>query len=109
MRQQMTAAGARGLVVGLSGGLDSAVVARLAQLAAPSAVVAAMLPCHQRSADDVTRGRSSHFSLTTVRIDHLLPRPAGGRIASRHEGCLQVRGSRAAPLIDVRLPTSSRA
>src|SRR5580765_3894831 len=70
MRQQMTAAGARGLVVGLSGGLDSAVVARLAQLAAPSAVVAAMLPCHSDPADDRDAATvASHFSLTTVRID----------------------------------------
>jgi NAD+ synthase len=70
MRQQMTTAGARGLVVGLSGGLDSAVVARLAQLAAPSAVVAAMLPCHSDPADDGDAAAvASHFSLTTVRID----------------------------------------
>lgn len=70
MRQQITAAGARGLVVGLSGGLDSAVVARLAQLAAPSAVIAAMLPCHSDPADDEDAAAvASHFSLTTVRID----------------------------------------
>jgi len=70
MRQQMSAAGARGLVVGLSGGLDSAVVARLAQLAAPSAVIAAMLPCHSDPADEADAAAvAAHFSLTTVRID----------------------------------------
>jgi NAD+ synthase len=70
MRQQMTAAGARGFVVGLSGGLDSAVVARLAQLAAPSAVVAALLPCHSDPADEADAAAvATHFSLTTIRVD----------------------------------------
>ncbi len=70
MRRQLAATGARGFVVGLSGGLDSAVVARLAQLAAPGNVVAAILPCHsdprdERDAAIVAR----HFSLLTVRVD----------------------------------------
>ena len=39
MREQASIAGARGFVVGLSGGVDSAVVARLCQLAAPANVV----------------------------------------------------------------------
>jgi NAD+ synthase len=70
MRQQMTAAGARGLVVGLSGGVDSAVVARLAQLAAPSTVVAALLPCHSDPIDDGEAAAvAAHFALTTIRID----------------------------------------
>jgi NAD+ synthase len=70
MRLQMTAAGARGLVVGLNGGLESAVVARLAQLAAPSAVVAAILPCHSDPADEADAAAvASHYSLTTIRID----------------------------------------
>ena len=41
MRRQLTSSGGRGFVVGLSGGIDSAVVARLAQLAARSNVLAA--------------------------------------------------------------------
>jgi NAD+ synthase len=70
MRQQLTAAGARGLLVGLSGGLDSAVVARLAQLASPSAALAVLLPCHSDPADEADAGAiAAHFSLTTVRID----------------------------------------
>ena len=35
MRSRLASAGARGFIVGLSGGLDSALVARLAQMAAP--------------------------------------------------------------------------
>jgi NAD+ synthase len=70
MRRQLTASGARGFVVGLSGGLDSAVVARLAQLAAPGAVVGAQLPCHSDPQDDQDAAAvAQHFSLTTVRVD----------------------------------------
>jgi NAD+ synthase len=70
MRRQLAATGARGFVVGLSGGIDSAVVARLAQLAAPGHVVAAILPCHS-DPDDERDARlvATHFSLLTVRVD----------------------------------------
>jgi NAD+ synthase len=43
LRQQVHAAGSRGIVVGLSGGVDSAVVARVSQLAMPSGVMTADL------------------------------------------------------------------
>jgi NAD+ synthase len=70
MRRQLSASAARGFVVGLSGGLDSAVVARLAQLAAPGAVVGLILPCHSDPKDEedaVLVARK--FSLPTARID----------------------------------------
>src|SRR5580765_7022746 len=51
MRRALASAGARGFVVGLSGGLDSAVVARIAQLAAPGAVLGVILPCHSDPRD----------------------------------------------------------
>jgi NAD+ synthase len=70
MRRQLAASGARGFIVGLSGGIDSAVVARLAQLAAPGAVVGAILPCHSDPADEIDAALvASHFSLPTVRVD----------------------------------------
>jgi NAD+ synthase len=70
MRRQLTSAGARGFVVGLSGGVDSAVVARLAQLAAPGHVVAAILPTHSDPRDEQDAAQiAMHFSLTTVRVD----------------------------------------
>jgi NAD+ synthase len=70
MRRQLTASGARGFVVGLSGGIDSAVVARLAQLAAPGAVVAALLPCHSDPKDEHDAGLvAQHFALATARVD----------------------------------------
>jgi NAD+ synthase len=70
MRQQLSASGARGFVVGLSGGVDSAVVARLAQLAAPGAVVAALLPCHSDPQDERDAMLvAKRFSMTTTRVD----------------------------------------
>ena len=70
MRRQMTAAGARGFVVGLSGGVDSAVVARLAQLAAPGNAIAAILPCQSDPQDEHDAALvATHFSLPVVRVD----------------------------------------
>ena len=70
MRSQLSSAGARGFLVGLSGGVDSAVVARLAQMAAPGAVTAVLLPCHSDPQDeDDARSVASHFSLSTMCID----------------------------------------
>ena len=70
MRRQLASAGAHGFVVGLSGGVDSAVVARLAQLAAPGNVVAAILPSHSDPEDERDAAMiAKHFSLPTVRVD----------------------------------------
>jgi NAD+ synthase len=70
MRRYLAATGARGFVVGLSGGIDSAVVARLAQLAAPGAVVAVLLPCHSDPQDEHdARLVAKHFSLPTTTVD----------------------------------------
>jgi len=70
MRRQLSSSAARGFVVGLSGGIDSAVVARLAQLAAPVNTVAAILPCHSDPEDERDAAAiATHFSLTTVRVD----------------------------------------
>ena len=70
IQQQVSVASARGVVVGLSGGLDSAVVARLCQMAMPSRVIAAILPCHSDPKDerDATLV-ATHFGLPLVRID----------------------------------------
>ena len=70
MRRQLAATGARGFVVGLSGGLDSAVVARLAQLAAPGNVLAVMLPCHSDPDDERDANAiAKHFALPIARAD----------------------------------------
>jgi len=70
IRQQVTVANVRGLVVGLSGGLDSAIVARLSQIAMPSNVVAAILPCHSDPRDERDAQLIvGQFGLPVVRID----------------------------------------
>ena len=69
MRRQVIEAGARGLVVGLSGGVDSAVVARLCQIAMPEAVLAMILPCHSSIEDERdARLVADRFALPTVTV-----------------------------------------
>jgi NAD+ synthase len=70
MRSRLSSAAARGFVVGLSGGVDSAVVARLAQMAAPGGVIAALLPCHSDPQDEQdAMSVATLYSLPTIRID----------------------------------------
>jgi NAD+ synthase len=110
MRSRLAASGARGFVVGLSGGLDSAVVARLAQLAAPGHVVAAILPAHSDPADERdAENLAKHFSLTTVRVD-LSPSYdmlIGAAQAALHTLPAPTRGTRPADPIRVRLPLAN--
>lgn len=70
MRRLAEQAGARGFVVGLSGGVDSAVVARLAQLAMPGSALGVIMPCHSQPQDEAdARLVAEHFSLPTVLVD----------------------------------------
>jgi NAD+ synthase len=70
IEQQIAAATARGVVVGLSGGVDSGVVARLCQLAVPARVLGAILPCHSDPRDEKdAQMLATQFGLPIVRID----------------------------------------
>jgi NAD+ synthase len=70
LRQRVTAAGARGLAVGLSGGIDSAVVIRLCQIATPGQVVGVVMPCHSDPRDEAdARLVADHYAIPTVRVD----------------------------------------
>jgi NAD+ synthase len=74
MRERVAEAGAQGLVVGLSGGVDSAVVARLSQLASPGQVVGVLMPCHSDPQDERDAALvAKHFSLPTIRVDLAQP------------------------------------
>jgi NAD+ synthase len=107
MRRHLVETGTRGFVVGLSGGLDSAVVARLAQLAAPGAVVGALLPCHSdpRDEDDAAL-IAKHFAIATTRVDlsatyDTLIAAAQGALHTMPE---QTRGAQPADPLQARLP-----
>ena len=70
LRQRITAATARGFVVGLSGGIDSAVVARLCQLATPGQVAGVIMPCGSDARDEADAGLvADTFSLPVIRVD----------------------------------------
>jgi NAD+ synthase len=53
MQAKLHEAGARGFVIGLSGGIDSATTAALCKRAAPGEVLGVWLPCHGSSEDEV--------------------------------------------------------
>lgn len=69
LKGRVDAAGARGLVVGVSGGVDSAVVARLCQMAAPGRALGVILPCHSSPGDAADALLvAEHFRLPTITI-----------------------------------------
>ena len=64
------AAGTRGFVFGLSGGIDSAVVARLCQMASPQRVLGVILPCYSHPQDEEdARLVASTFSIPVAKVD----------------------------------------
>jgi NAD+ synthase len=70
LRQRLNESGARGFVFGLSGGIDSAVVARLCQSAAPANVVGVLMPCHSDARDEADGTLvADHFGIPTMRVD----------------------------------------
>jgi NAD+ synthase len=70
LRDQLARTPARGFVFGLSGGIDSAVVARLCQQASPGAVLGVLMPCHSDPGDEADAGLlAERFGLETLRID----------------------------------------
>jgi NAD+ synthase len=74
LREHVHAAGARGIVVGLSGGIDSAVVARVAQMAVPDGVMTVMMPAHSDPQDTVdARLVADTYGLPVMTVD--LSRP----------------------------------
>ena len=70
MREQVRTAGVRGIALGLSGGIDSAVVAGLAARAVPGHVVGVMMPCHSDPSDEAhARLAADRFGIAAVRVD----------------------------------------
>ena|SRR5438552_6701331 len=74
LREHVEAAGARGLLVGVSGGIDSAVVAALCLRATPSHAVGVLLPCYSQPQDeDDARLVGKALSLPLIRVDLTQP------------------------------------
>jgi NAD+ synthase len=70
IRDQVEQAGAQGVVLGLSGGIDSAVVAALAQRSLGENVLGVILPCHSHKEDAEHALRiASHLQLETITVD----------------------------------------
>ena len=70
LRDRAMQSGAKGYVLGLSGGIDSAVVAKLCQLAFPQRVLGVILPCYSHPQDEEdARLVASTFSIPVARVD----------------------------------------
>lgn len=70
IHDQVTAGGGAGVVFGISGGVDSAVVAGLAARAFPDRALGVIMPCHS-DPQDAADGRevARHFKLNFVTVD----------------------------------------
>jgi len=70
LRDRATEARASGFILGMSGGIDSAVVARLCQLAMPGRVLGVIMPCHSNADDELDAMLAAESSeLPVVRVD----------------------------------------
>jgi NAD+ synthase len=69
IREEVVAAGGRGAVVGLSGGLDSSVAAVLTHQAFPKNMLALIMPCHSHKEDlEHAKALAGQFSISTKTI-----------------------------------------
>jgi NAD+ synthase len=101
MHERLAASNAVGFAVGLSGGVDSAVVARLAQIAADDRVVGVLMPCHSDPRDEAdARLVADHFKLRTLRVD--LAQPYDALIAGLLDATAAIPGSGGGAPDDIR-------
>lgn len=69
LRERVTAAGCKGLVLGLSGGIDSAVCAVLCKRACPDTTLGVIMPCFSNSQDAVhAQAVADRFQIPTVTV-----------------------------------------
>ena len=70
LKDRVIEAGCKGIVFGLSGGIDSAVVAALSKRAFPNDSLGIIMPCHSISEDEEhARLVADAFNLRTVKVD----------------------------------------
>ncbi len=69
IRDEVTAGGCRGVVIGMSGGIDSAVLAVLCQRAFPESTLGVMMPCHSNPDDKAhALAVAEKFAIPTVEV-----------------------------------------
>jgi len=69
IREHVAGAGCEGVVFGLSGGLDSAVVAVLCQRAFPDKTLAVLMPCHSTKTDlDDAQLVAQKYAIPTISV-----------------------------------------
>ncbi len=69
VRDKVLAAGCKGMVVGMSGGLDSSVLAVLCHRAFPENILGVIMPCHSRQEDKAhAQAVASKFSIPTAEV-----------------------------------------
>ena len=69
IREKVLAAGCKGVVVGMSGGLDSSVLAVLCHRAFPQSMFGVLMPCHSSTEDEEhARAVASKFSIPTKKV-----------------------------------------
>jgi len=69
IRDKVLAAGCKGVVVGMSGGLDSSVAAVLCHCAFPQSMFGVLMPCHSsREDEEHARTVASKFSIPTKTV-----------------------------------------
>jgi len=91
LKEQVRKSGCRGIVVGLSGGIDSAVTAALSQLACGRNCLGVIMPCHNHADDEKdARLLADHLKMKVTKVDlgpaydrliHALP-AAGNKVVS---------------------------
>ncbi len=69
IRDKVSAAGLKGIVVGMSGGVDSSVSAVLCHRALPQSMLGLMMPCHSNRQDEQhARAVAKKFSISTKTV-----------------------------------------
>ncbi len=92
MHDRVKQADAGGIIVGLSGGIDSAIVLRLAQLATPGTVVGVVMPCQSAPEDEAhARLVAEHFDAPVVRVN--LDSPYDALVAELENARTQLPGA----------------
>jgi len=69
IKDKVTSAGCKGVVVGMSGGLDSSVLAVLCQRAFPENMLGLIIPCHSQQEDKAhAQAVAGKFSIPTAEV-----------------------------------------